>query len=222
MATWEASLAASGPARARCTRGGWRPLRERETGVPPSPSSCSPRAPAKRSLGRRSPRGRVASRTPGRFPRPGPSVATPGSCPAAANGEPPGGRPAALVPVGVVSGSDGFAEVIFLERSKRDYADRDRTILALLRPHLIRLRAKATARQRARCAPGLTVREGEILALLAEGKTNPQIARVLYVSPHTVRKHVENIFDKLDVRTRTEAAAWLTSNGRNLRAVDEP
>jgi DNA-binding CsgD family transcriptional regulator len=118
--------------------------------------------------------------------------------------------------------SNGFAEVIFLERSKRDYSDRDRTILALLRPHLIRVRAKAAARRRARCAPGLTVREGEILALVAEGKTNLQIARLLYVSPHTVRKHVENIFDKLDVRTRTEAAAWLTSNGQNPRAVDEP
>lgn len=54
---------------------------------------------------------------------------------------------------------------------------------------------------------GLTPREAEVLAWVARGKTNPQIARALWVSPRTVQKHLEHVFDKLGVRTRTEAAA---------------
>jgi DNA-binding CsgD family transcriptional regulator len=54
---------------------------------------------------------------------------------------------------------------------------------------------------------GLTTREAEVLGWIARGKTNGQIARLLFISSHTVRKHVENIFEKLDVRTRTAAAA---------------
>jgi DNA-binding CsgD family transcriptional regulator len=47
----------------------------------------------------------------------------------------------------------------------------------------------------------LTAREREILAWVARGKTNPEIARVLWISPGTVRKHLENVYDKLGVHT---------------------
>jgi DNA-binding CsgD family transcriptional regulator len=53
---------------------------------------------------------------------------------------------------------------------------------------------------------GLTPRERQILAWVARGKTNPEIAEILWVAPSTVRKHLENIYAKLGVRTRTEAA----------------
>jgi DNA-binding CsgD family transcriptional regulator len=53
----------------------------------------------------------------------------------------------------------------------------------------------------------LTAREREILGWVARGKTNPEIARVLWISPGTVRKHLENVYDKLGVHTRTAAAA---------------
>jgi DNA-binding CsgD family transcriptional regulator len=53
---------------------------------------------------------------------------------------------------------------------------------------------------------GLTPRERQILAWVARGKTNPEIAEILWVAPSTVRKHLENIYAKLSVRTRTEAA----------------
>lgn len=52
----------------------------------------------------------------------------------------------------------------------------------------------------------LTAREREVLALLAEGMTNKQIAGVLTLSPGTVRLHVSNILSKLGASNRTEAA----------------
>jgi DNA-binding NarL/FixJ family response regulator len=51
----------------------------------------------------------------------------------------------------------------------------------------------------------LTVREQEVLRLLAHGTDNSAIAQALLISPHTVKRHVSNIFGKLDVRTRVQA-----------------
>jgi DNA-binding CsgD family transcriptional regulator len=56
---------------------------------------------------------------------------------------------------------------------------------------------------------GLTAREQQILAWVARGKTNPEIAEILWITPSTVRKHLENVYAKLGVRTRTAAAARL-------------
>jgi DNA-binding CsgD family transcriptional regulator len=97
---------------------------------------------------------------------------------------------------------------IYLERTGKDYANRDVTLLSLLRPHLVRMCANADFRRRLNGRHGLTAREGEVLGWVASGKTNAEIARILFVSPHTVRKHLENIFEKLNVRTRTAAALW--------------
>lgn len=54
---------------------------------------------------------------------------------------------------------------------------------------------------------GLTRRQAEVLAWLAQGKANNEIASILAISPNTVGRHVEAIFEKLGVRTRTAAAA---------------
>jgi DNA-binding CsgD family transcriptional regulator len=51
----------------------------------------------------------------------------------------------------------------------------------------------------------LTAREREVLAWVARGKTNAEIAELLWLAPSTVRKHLENIFSKLGVNTRTAA-----------------
>jgi DNA-binding NarL/FixJ family response regulator len=53
----------------------------------------------------------------------------------------------------------------------------------------------------------LTPRERQVLALLAEGATNRQIGRALYMAEKTASVHVSRILSKLGVRTRTQAAA---------------
>ena len=61
------------------------------------------------------------------------------------------------------------------------------------------------ARGAANVFPDLTPREHEILALLAKGYSNPQIAQELVLSAKTVRNHVSNIFSKLQVTDRAQA-----------------
>jgi DNA-binding NarL/FixJ family response regulator len=53
--------------------------------------------------------------------------------------------------------------------------------------------------------PELTEREHEVLDLIAAGRSNPDIATMLFLSPKTVRNHVSNIFTKLQVADRAEA-----------------
>jgi DNA-binding CsgD family transcriptional regulator len=52
----------------------------------------------------------------------------------------------------------------------------------------------------------LTARERDVLALVAAGKTNGEVATLLAISPRTVQKHLEHVFEKLGVETRTAAA----------------
>jgi ATP/maltotriose-dependent transcriptional regulator MalT len=68
---------------------------------------------------------------------------------------------------------------------------------------------------------GLTGREQEVLALLAEGRTNKEIASSLFLVESTVKVHVRNILRKLGVRTRTEAAVYALTK-RQPEAGDEP
>ena len=60
---------------------------------------------------------------------------------------------------------------------------------------------------------GLTERELEILRLVGRGLTNKRIGRHLYISDRTVQAHLGNIFSKLDVETRTEAATYAVRRG---------
>jgi DNA-binding CsgD family transcriptional regulator len=104
-----------------------------------------------------------------------------------------------------------------LDRADGDYSRRDRAVLELVRPHLARIHEQTALRAQAGTttledAHGLTTRETEILELVACGLTNAAIAERLWISPGTVKKHLDNIYTKLGVRTRTAAA----------RALDRP
>jgi two-component system nitrate/nitrite response regulator NarL len=59
----------------------------------------------------------------------------------------------------------------------------------------------------------LTAREREVLTLLVRGATSGEIARELSVSDNTVRTHMQNIFAKLGVRSRVQAAAVAVKHG---------
>ncbi len=68
---------------------------------------------------------------------------------------------------------------------------------------------------------GLTKREVEILRLAAEGYSNSQLARMLWVTEQTVKFHLSNIYRKLGVTNRTEASRWAQRNGLLLAAADD-
>ena len=96
------------------------------------------------------------------------------------------------------------------DRPDWSFAEADRAKLDLLLPHLRQLCRRALRRREAEgAAAGLTLREREILSHVAEGRTNGEVARLLWISPGTVRKHLENAYEKLGVHTRTGAVAAL-------------
>jgi DNA-binding CsgD family transcriptional regulator len=84
-----------------------------------------------------------------------------------------------------------------------DFSERDRALLVLLRPHLYQ--ACLDAERRRHPVPRLTPRQNDLMRLLAAGHTNTQIARRLGISEGTVRTHLENIYQRLGVPSRTAA-----------------
>jgi DNA-binding CsgD family transcriptional regulator len=84
-----------------------------------------------------------------------------------------------------------------------DFSERDRAVLTLLGPHLDQ--AYLDVQRRRHPVPRLTPRQTGLLHLVAAGHTNSQIARRLGISEGTVRTHLENIYDKLQVTSRTAA-----------------
>jgi DNA-binding NarL/FixJ family response regulator len=74
-------------------------------------------------------------------------------------------------------------------------------------------KAVLTARAESRPAAELTAREQEVLALLAEGLANKQIARRLGIAEKTVKAHLTSVFQSIGVTDRTQAALWARSHG---------
>ena len=102
--------------------------------------------------------------------------------------------------------------------SGRDFGPRERLILQLVQPHVAALYRAAMLRRRLSAAAHsfdpestaeLTPRERDVMACVAKGLSNAQIATALVVEPSTVRKHLEHVYDKLGVRSRTAALAEL-------------
>ena len=87
----------------------------------------------------------------------------------------------------------------------RDFTERERLLLTMLRPHFVEV-LRAHERRRAG-VPDLTARQLQLLQLVADGHSNTQIAHRLFVAEGTVRKHLENIYERLGVTSRTAAVA---------------
>lgn len=73
--------------------------------------------------------------------------------------------------------------------------------------------AEATPHAQQRAPSGLTRREVEVLRLVAAGQSNREIADALFISEKTVARHLTNIFTKVDVQSRTAAAAYAYRHG---------
>lgn len=107
---------------------------------------------------------------------------------------------------------DGVVGGFGFDSFKRDFNERDKLVLDTLRPHLVQLWRNATARRReSRSLAALTPREREILLWVARGKSNREIAAVLYLAPGTIRKHLDNVYAKLGVSNRAGAVGHVLS-----------
>jgi DNA-binding CsgD family transcriptional regulator len=108
---------------------------------------------------------------------------------------------------------------VALSRRRGEFDDADRDLLNEARPYLIQSYRNAVAYERLRAAvgtealvtalraAGLTPREAEVMGLLAQGRSNADLAATLDISTRTAEKHVQNTFAKLGVKTRSQAAA---------------
>ncbi|MEY9948299.1 DNA-binding NarL/FixJ family response regulator [Kitasatospora sp. GAS1066B] len=76
-----------------------------------------------------------------------------------------------------------------------------------------RLQQPRSARQPQPLPDGLTAREAEVLALIADGLSNAEIAEALFVSPATVKTHINNLFAKTAVRDRAQAVSYAFRHG---------
>jgi DNA-binding CsgD family transcriptional regulator len=104
---------------------------------------------------------------------------------------------------GPVSAPGRTIRLFFFRGPGPDFSERDRALLTLLRPHL--QQAYLDAERRRHPGPRLTPRQKDLLRMLATGHTNAQIARRLGISEGTVRSHLEDIYKKLNVSSRTAA-----------------
>ena len=95
-----------------------------------------------------------------------------------------------------------------LDSQRRPFSERDRELLEALAPHLTLARRRGLARLGSSAAfEGLSPRERDVLRLVADGMTNREIGVALFIATGTVRKHLENIYAKLGVRSRAQAIA---------------
>ncbi len=114
-------------------------------------------------------------------------------------------------------GEAGTVWLLEVDRGGRNFTERDTLLVDALRPTLMVYESRRALvemvevlrRTPAHSETGapLTRREREVLDLVASGATNAVIAERLWISPGTVKKHLEHIFAKLDVGSRTAAVA---------------
>jgi DNA-binding CsgD family transcriptional regulator len=103
-----------------------------------------------------------------------------------------------------LGGPPGPLVGVWVNRTRRDFSYEELLLAELLRPQL---QAGEVAATRAVVRAALTPREREVLDLVATGASNAAVAEALVVSPGTVKKHLDNIYARLNVSSRAAAVA---------------
>ena len=108
-----------------------------------------------------------------------------------------------------VPAPDGKVFGFALSRGHSDYSERDRAVLNAFRPFVENAYARVVSPPQPLPpkALGLTPRQAEVLGHLSSGRSNLQIAEAMQISERTVHKHLENIYHRLDVPSRSAAVA---------------
>ncbi len=126
---------------------------------------------------------------------------------------------AASIPTIVVS---GVAMATDIEQAYAEHA-----IFAYIQKQAFNRQAFLKTVEDAIASPGLygelsilTDRERDVLRAMGEGKTNKEIAETLFISTNTVKRHIKAIFEKLDIHTRSAAAAKAASLGGSVDRSD--
>jgi DNA-binding CsgD family transcriptional regulator/pimeloyl-ACP methyl ester carboxylesterase len=114
-------------------------------------------------------------------------------------------RLAAALPAGRLVELAGTSPALFLEDAPGD--------LELVTTYLATGELTAAGARRRPAGDGLTPRELDVLRLLAAGDSNPEIARGLGITVHTVERHAANLYRKIGARGRADAVAYALRNG---------
>jgi DNA-binding CsgD family transcriptional regulator len=121
-----------------------------------------------------------------------------------------------------LSSTPESASCVALERFDADFCQREVEVLRVLHSHLAAMRQTALAGGAAVEADDvrLTSREAQVLSWIARGKQNEEIGRLLFMSPGTVKKHLEHAYEKLGAHSRADALARLRLPGPEWRNAD--
>jgi DNA-binding CsgD family transcriptional regulator len=114
--------------------------------------------------------------------------------------------------------SPDSAACVSLDRSGGPFDGHDVAVLAIVQQHLAAMRESLMSQpdeDHDQSIEALTVREAQVLSWVARGRQNREIAELLFISPETVRKHLENAYAKLGVRNRIQAVAALRRSTPN-------
>lgn len=76
----------------------------------------------------------------------------------------------------------------------------------------VKLAQQSIPQESAEGLDALSAREKEVLSLLGSGASNKAIAETLFISPHTVRTHLYNAYQKINVTSRSHAVLWVIKN----------
>jgi DNA-binding CsgD family transcriptional regulator len=110
-----------------------------------------------------------------------------------------------LIRLGFTTGRDMVVQLYFV-RQREMFTERELALLTMVEPAVGRLVRGCAGSPR---AAALSASERRVLSMVAQGATNREVAEELYVTVHTVRKHLENAYRKLGVSNRTAAALQL-------------